>query len=194
MEDRLKLPLSFSPAALRQDLDRLRSDAWIEHFVKQNYDGDWSAIALRMPASAVGMHPIASICAHGGDQDWVDAPLLANSPAFREVLAAFHCPLESVRLMRLAPGSDIKQHRDPDLAFEDGSVRLHVPVQTNPRVEFYLNDQQVVMAAGECWYLRLSDPHRVSNHGDCDRVHIVIDARVNSWLEELFRESGAFEG
>jgi hypothetical protein len=38
------------------------------------------------------------------------------------------------------------------------------------------------MAPGECWYLRLSDPHRVANRGETDRVHLLIDCRVNDWL------------
>ena len=60
-----------------------------------------------------------------------------------------------------------------------------MPVVTNPHVEFYLNGSRVVMDEGECWYLRLSDPHRVANRGEVDRVHLVIDGRVNDWVTEL---------
>jgi hypothetical protein len=38
------------------------------------------------------------------------------------------------------------------------------------------------MAPGSAWYLRLSDPHSVSNNGAADRVHLVIDALANDWL------------
>jgi hypothetical protein len=38
------------------------------------------------------------------------------------------------------------------------------------------------MKEGECWYLRLSDPHSVSNKGNKDRIHLVIDIEVNSWF------------
>ena len=38
--------------------------------------------------------------------------------------------------MRLAPGSVIKEHRDHDLCFEDGMVRIHIPVVTNAGVDF----------------------------------------------------------
>ena len=41
---------------------------------------------------------------------------------------------------------------------------------------------RVVLSEGECWYLRLSDPHSVENNGQSDRVHLVIDAKVNPWL------------
>ena len=178
--DRLRLKLRFDPRRLAEDLDRLRDVSWTEHFVKQNYDGDWSAIALRAKAGAT--HPIMMICSDPTATAFADTPLLAGTPYFREALAAFACPLRAVRLMRLAPGSIIKEHRDDDLSFEQGTVRLHVPVITNPEVEFRLNGSRVVMAAGSAWYLRLSDPHSVANRGRTDRVHLVIDAVANDWL------------
>ena len=88
--------------------------------------------------------------------------------------------------MRLAPGSVIKEHRDHDLSFEQGMVRIHIPVVTNEGVDFRLNGLRCVMPAGSSWYLRLSDPHSVANRGADDRVHLVIDAGVNDWVAALF--------
>lgn len=181
--DRLRLPLDFDPARLKADLDGLTGIAWTSHFVTQNYEGDWSVIALRAPADA--RHPIRMIVSEPGCTDFIDTPALAASPYFRQVLAAFACPLLAVRLMRLAPDSTIKEHHDNDLSFEQGTVRIHVPVATNDEVEFCLNGVRCVMPAGSAWYLRLSDPHSVANHGPTDRVHMVIDAAVNGWIEGL---------
>lgn len=209
MNDRLKLPLRFDPERLAADLARLEasalenpaledsafgdpvlaSSAWIDHFVTQNYEGSWSALPLRGPAGE--SHPIRMIYPNPTCRDFVDTPLLERCPYFREVLAAFGSPLQSVRLMRLAAGSVIKEHSDHDLAFEHGVVRLHIPVVTNPAVEFYLNHEPVVMRAGECWYLRLSDPHSARNGGDADRVHMVIDAAVDERMRELLERAGA---
>lgn len=184
--DRLRLALAFDPGRLAADLDRLREVVWTEHFVKQNYDGDWSVIPLRAAIGAT--HPIMMIYSDPAATVFADTPLLGRTPYFREALAAFQCDLRAVRLMRLAGGSVIKEHRDGDLAFEQGTVRLHVPVITNPRVDFRLNGSRVVMAAGSTWYLRLSDPHSVTNRGETDRVHLVIDAVANDWLgAELVR-------
>jgi Aspartyl/Asparaginyl beta-hydroxylase len=119
-------------------------------------------------------------------QSFVDTPLLEHCPGFRAVLAAFDCPLRTVRLMRLTPGSVINEHTDVDLSFEDGMVRIHIPVTTNEDVAFHLNGSRVVLEAGTAWYLRLSDPHRVANRGSTDRVHLVVDANVNAWVEALF--------
>ena len=187
--DRLRLPLDFDPARLAADMEAIAGAGWISHFVTQNYEGAWSVLPLRAQAGA--RHPIQMIYSNPAATAFEDTPLLAEAPYFRAVLAGFACPLQAVRLMRLAPGSTIKEHRDHDLRYEDGTVRLHIPVVTNPAVDFRLNGIRCVMAAGTCWYLRLSDPHSVSNRGPADRVHLVIDAAVNGWLTDLFDRAAA---
>jgi mannose-6-phosphate isomerase-like protein (cupin superfamily) len=189
MHDRLKLPLRFDPGAMHRDLERLESDEWIDHFVKQNYTGGWSVVPLR--ASANAKHPVMMIYSDPSCKEFVDTPLLNRCPYFQQILGAFQCDLESVRLMKLTPGSVIKEHRDHDLSFEDGRVRIHIPVKTNPQVEFILGGVRVVLEEGDCWYLRLSEPHKVSNFGPSDRIHLVIDAGVNDWIRELFSSAAA---
>jgi Aspartyl/Asparaginyl beta-hydroxylase len=185
--DRLRLPLAFDPALLARDLRRLASVAWIDHFVSQNYDGNWSVIPLRGKAGAT--HPVMMIYSDPTAVAFEDAPLLRECPYFRTVLESFECPLRAVRLMRLTPGSRIKEHTDLDLSIEEGTARIHIPVVTNPGVEFYLNGARVLMEAGSAWYLRLSDPHSVHNKGDCDRVHMVLDAVANDWMRAMFESA-----
>lgn len=180
--DRVRLPLRFDPKPLVADLAALRVEDWTEHFVKQNYDGEWSAIALRAAAGAT--HPVQLIYSPPGATDFVDTPWCARMPAFAAVIAAFACPVLAVRLMRLAPGSVIKQHRDHDLDAQQGVARIHVPVVTSDGVDFRLNGSRVEMAPGETWYLRLADPHSVANHGKIARVHLVLDVVVDDWLAE----------
>jgi len=190
--DRLCLPLTFDPDRLQRDLARVTESDWIRHFVRQNYEGNWSVLALRCPATA--RHPIQMIYSDPTCQSFADTPLLGTSPYFQEVLAAFACPLRSVRLMRLTPGSIIKEHTDLDLDFAEGKIRLHIPIVTNDAVEFYLNQTRVRLEPGTCWYLRLSDPHRVVNGGTSERVHLVIDAEVNDWVTDLFRAAETGSG
>ena len=184
MQDRIKLPFQFDVQKLQADLQRVEQMGWMEHFVKQNYTGDWSVIPLRGPADA--QHPVMMIYSDPACTTYGPTPFLEQGPYFQEVLAQFPCELQAVRLMKLTVRSVIKEQRDHDLDYAQGYVRIHIPVVTNPDVEFYLNNQRVIMNEGECWYLRLSDPHRVSNRGSVDRVHLVIDAVVNDWLRELF--------
>ncbi|HEX3675082.1 MAG TPA: aspartyl/asparaginyl beta-hydroxylase domain-containing protein [Rhizomicrobium sp.] len=187
LPDRLRLPFSFDPAGLARDLAVAEAGGWRHHFVRQNYEGDWSVIALR--ASAAATHPSQMINADPRATTFRDLPVLADCAHFRAAIAAVQAPLRAVRLMRLTPGSVIKEHTDPDLGFEDGAVRIHVPIVTNRHVDFRLNGARVTMEAGSAWYLRLSDPHTVRNDGDTDRVHLVIDAVVNEWMTEMFATS-----
>ena len=187
LPDRLRLPFDFDPALLARDLEGLRAVGWIKHYVQQNYDGDWSVIPLRGVAGAT--HPLRMIYSDPAATAFENTPFLACCAYFREVLAAFRCPVQCVRLMRLTPGSVIKEHNDLDLDARRGVARVHIPVITNPEVAFELNRRRVEMTPGSVWYLRLSDPHRVANNGASDRVHLVIDLEVNDWLRGLLDEA-----
>jgi hypothetical protein len=183
LPDRVRLPFAFDPCFLVRDLRSLSRFDWIRHFVPQNYEGEWSVIPLRGKTGA--RHPVAMIYSDPTATAFEDTPMLRGCSYFREVLGSFACPLRSVRLMRLGPGSVIKEHTDLDLSVEGETARVHIPVITNPGVEFYLNGSRVVLEAGSAWYLRLSDPHSVHNKSESDRVHMVIDATVNDWLRDL---------
>jgi len=53
-----EIPRPVAPAArlrsglLARDLANLSAVEWIDHFVKQNYEGDWSVLPLRCSAGA----------------------------------------------------------------------------------------------------------------------------------------------
>ena len=183
LPDRLRLPLQFDAAALAADFARLEAGEWTAHFVPENYAGEWDVLPLRAPRGA--SHPILRITSNPGTTAWDDTEFLAACPAFRAVLDAIPAELTAARLMRLGPGSEIREHRDEDLAAEHGMVRLHAPVLTNSNVDFRVNGRRVDMAAGELWYLRLADPHRVTNAGTCPRVHLVVDCVLGAELAAL---------
>lgn len=183
--DRVRLPLRFDVAAMRVDLATLEAMDWTAHFVTSNYSGQWDVLPLRAQAGAV--HPVMMIYSDPTVSDWVDTPMLAHAPALAAAIAAFDCRVEAARLMRLTPGSAIHEHRDHDLDAAEGRARIHVPVTSNPQVSFLLNGTAVAMLPGEAWYLRLADPHAVRNDGPSDRVHLVLDVRVNAWLAGMLK-------
>jgi hypothetical protein len=181
--DRVKLPLALDGAALEADLRRIEARDWTRHVVRQNYRGDWDVLPLRHAAGET--HPIRQAMPVPGAIAHVDSPLLAGASYIGSVLTRLRCSLRNVRLMRLTAGSAILEHCDPGMNAESGLVRLHAPIRTGGRVSFRVNGTPVVMAPGELWYLRLSDPHAVDNDDAVDRVHLVIDAEVNDWLEAM---------
>ncbi len=181
----LRLPFHFCPNRLHKDIDRIQDDEWVRHFNTDDYDGDWNGVALRGPAWAT--HPIQALIPAA--EEWVDTPVLERCQYFAGVLDHFKCPLLSVRLLRLGVGSVIKEHTDYQLSLEDGEVRIHIPVVTNPGVEFFLNGKRVILREGEAWYLNFSLPHRIANRGSTDRIHLVVDCTVNEWLLSTFKSA-----
>jgi hypothetical protein len=178
----VKLPFQFDPAALKADLKHILPEEWVPHFNNQIYEGKWTGAALR----AVGGRTKQLYSDPNLRSDCEDTELLGRCPYYRQVLATFQCHLQSARLLQLAPRSHIREHQDPWLDYEHGEVRLHIPVQTDPEVRFYLEGERVVMEEGECWYLNLTGRHKVDNFSDTPRIHLVIDCQVNDWLSALF--------
>lgn len=183
--DRIQLPFIFDIHRLQSEVKNLIDVEWISHFVKQNYEGNWSVIPLTAREGLT--HPIQMAAAIPGDYDFVPTPFLELCPYIQTVLDGFETEKCSVRLMKLTAGSEIKEHRDYDL--DEGEVRVHIPIFTNEKVSFFVNNTKVKMQEGECWYLRLSDPHRVINEGQTDRIHLVMDLKVNDWLCEVLSEA-----
>lgn len=185
----LKLPFEFDSERLLAGLERIRTDEWVPHYNERDFGGVWSGVALRSGSgSATDLIVSPAVSA-----PFRDTPLLDRHPVFREVLERFPCTLKAVRLLVLAPGSFIREHSDNGLGFEDGEVRIHVPIKTNPSVEFYVCGERMALKEGGCYYLNVNLPHRVSNRGTADRVHLVIDAEVDDWVREIFAASSPIE-
>lgn len=180
MQATFRLSVTFDAARLQADLDNIVGGDYVPHFNTRTYEGDWSAVPLRsVGGRADHIYPDPT-----AKQAFADTPLLERCPYVREILAYFACPQQAVRFLRLKAGSIVKPHRDYELGFEDGEVRLHIPVRTNPDVVFLLDGKRVVMREGECWYNDFNLVHSVENRGASDRVHLVIDCVVNDWLRE----------
>jgi hypothetical protein len=180
----LRLSPTFDTALLQQDLALICSDEWVSHFNHTSAETGWSCVSLR---------------AVGGDQRHIipfdhqafeDTPVLQRCSYFREVIDDFCCEKKSVRLMALAPGADIKPHRDPGTSLSQGLARLHIPVQTSAEVEFLVEGEAVYFAPGQTWYLDASCEHAVVNRSKQARIHLVMDCVRNLWLESLFAQAG----
>ena len=181
---RLDVPVDL--ASLRQEVASL-PPRWTAHFQKAHTVGDWTVLPLRtLGGNAEEALPFA--LGHAA-QEYRATPLLAQCPAIARFLDALGAPVMSARLLKLAPGAMIKAHRDPDLAFESGEARLHVPVFTNPDVLFLIDNERVVMEAGTCWYINANLLHQVANRGASERIHLVIDCIVDDGLRRRFADA-----
>lgn len=188
----LQLKKYFDAATMQAEVNRLTETWWKEHYNKKHYEGSWSVIPLRSaggdPENVYSLHVSAN-----NNITYNDTPLLEQCPYIQSVIRFFQCEKTSVRLMKLNAGAVIKEHTDHEMSFEDGEARFHIPVVTNEKVDFFILDEKIPMKEGECWYLNLSLKHRVTNAGNTDRIHLVIDCLVNDWVKELFGGEAAIK-
>ena len=185
--DRVKLPFQF-------DVQRIIDEVYqmpMNNFIYYN------VIPLRSPAHFVDPSlptpPSTEDYADGSWTDWLDTQELKSSPYLTEVVDMFkqHTKVTLVRVLRLAAGNIVKEHTDPTLGLEipKSVIRLTIPIINAPGVEFYLNNEIVPMKPGECWYMRLTDPHRVINNSTEDRINLTIDMIPNDWVQSLIKGS-----
>lgn len=180
-----RLPLAIDKEKLEHDLAICLSENWKEHFNTRDYSGEWSVIALRSQTGHA-----QDIYAQDSQAPFVDTSLMAKCNYFRELVDAFQFEKETVRLLRLKPGSVIHEHRDIGLAYRFDCFRLHIPVRTAAEVAFIVGGENLPMQKGECWYADFDLPHSVKNDSTEERIHLVIDGKRNAWSDEFFASAG----
>ncbi|OXB00060.1 aspartyl/asparaginyl beta-hydroxylase domain-containing protein [Flavobacterium pectinovorum] len=179
-----KLPISFSIDKLQKEFAICENDLWTPHFNTNRYEGNWTSVSLRSQSGLV--NDITSFA----NTEHKNTNLLDRCHYFKEIMDWFQCEKEAVRLLRLGPGSEIKEHVDNDTSYEDGFFRIHIPIITNEEVFFYVDKKRVPMKMGECWYANFQLPHSVENKSTEPRIHLTLDCIRNDWSDKLFAEMG----
>jgi hypothetical protein len=172
-----RLPVTVDLPLLLQALGAIGKDDWHSHFNSDYYAGDWSGVALISAADAL------TELSPGRGETLLRAPW-RQDVRWQQGLRGLPLEIVCARLLRLGPGGRIHEHRDYDLGEPDADLRLHIPLLSPPQVDFLLDGQRMPMAAGECWFLDLSRPHRVDNRDTQARIHLVLDCRPGAWLEQ----------
>lgn len=178
------------------DVEMARTEAlavpdvvWRTHFNSGYHNGLWQAIALRGSAFAMidivpGEYPLDS---------FQNNAMMESCPALAQLVAQMSCAQKSVRIMRLASGGVIREHVDAGVSLASGEARLHIVLKSDEHTHFYVDQKRVPMRVGECWYVDVSRPHRVTNTGPNDRIHLVIDCVANPWLLNAIDQSDGGE-
>ena len=80
----------------------------------------------------------------------------------------------NAQVAMLAPGDDIPEHEDFGPTLEV-SHRVHVPLETHPDVQFWVDGEQISLAVGEAYELDNLRRHRVLNASPVRRIHLIVD-------------------
>lgn len=169
---------------LQQEMLLLAAQPWCKHVNQRDYQGDWDVLPLRCAAEHQKAHPILQSFSIANQTIWQDLPALQQSPVLHKFIQNLPCEVKSVRLMRLQPGAVIKPHKDEGLAAELGEARLHLPLQSDEELYFYVAGHRVPMQPGELWYINANETHWVEHKGQHARINLVIDCVANAWLSE----------
>lgn len=176
----LRLPIRFDADALAAEVRALPPSAWAPH-----------------PTGFVGNEAVRLVTPGGELTDELEGPMaptehLRRCAYVRQVMAELAAVWGRSRFMGLGAGAEVPSHIDTHYYWRT-HLRIHIPVITNPGVQFTCGDETVHMAAGECWVFDSFRWHDVQNKGSQQRIHLVIDTVGGGRLPALMAaaESGA---
>jgi hypothetical protein len=202
----LKLSLPDFTELCQSISDKLLSEGveYQNHYSKYNKSKSWGAISLRgysQDPTFIENPKCMNDKWHkeheGENFELQDTEMRALFPEVEKILEHIPGVYHRIRFMRLKPGGgELQRHTDqvePDAGVRDEKlIRLHVPIKTNPQVEFSAwncdgEKRSTNMVQGSTWYLDIRKPHTAINHGDDERIHLVIDVESNEKLRALLR-------
>jgi hypothetical protein len=175
----VKLPLKFDLERMVHEASQFEESVWQPH---------------------PGKHPGNSalpLISHGGQNNddfsgrMQETPHLQKCEYIRQVCANFGEVLGRSRLMRLAGGSEVPIHVDAIYHWHR-HVRIHIPIITNEQVIFHCGTREVNMKAGECWLFDSWRNHKVVNHSEETRIHLVLDTAGSSRFWDIVDNTLAY--
>ncbi|MCO4770405.1 MAG: aspartyl/asparaginyl beta-hydroxylase domain-containing protein [Deltaproteobacteria bacterium] len=158
--------LSWDPSLLQADLARFQESDW----EAMHYSDKWKQIMVAHP---------------NGEGGTTLHPRMADCPTLQAVFDAFPGKLLDASIASLAPGGSVGEHRDISGGTPMGVGRFHVPIVSDPGVEFYVSGKKLYLAPGETWNLDTSYPHWLQNLSDITRVHLIVDVELTPQVKEM---------
>ncbi len=149
-----------------------------EHFLKHKGDhsGGWGAIGL----ITFGGDPENDLVTN---EDLKPTRLLSKCPEVEKILNLLPGDKERVRFMEVQPRSRVFWHYDNGETIDEldykKNVRLHMPIFTNEQVEMNICHNKIKWEEGKIYYGDFSFPHMIHNKSDKNRIHLVIDLKIN---------------
>jgi len=122
------------------------------------------------------------------NQDLIDLVM----PIVNEVVDLYDGKYGRIWLAKLPAGKMIPLHNDgfdffkknkfSDYYYLQSVYRVHIPLVTNEKVIFTVNNEKKHLRVGEAWDMNQRPLHTVENNSDKDRIHLVIDVLPYKWL------------
>jgi len=172
----LQLPILFDADRLAEEVAAIPESAWRGH--PKGFPGNDALTLITNDGDP-------NSDARGGAM--APTPYLLACPYLMQVLETLGGTWGRSRLMRLSGDSEVTPHVDTDYYWRD-HMRVHVPIVTQPTVRFICGDEEVNMAAGECWIFDTWTLHSVHNDATRSRIHLVADTVGGGELLSLMEQ------
>ncbi len=177
---------TFDVARLQSELaEVLEHHEVIPHYRPYLATG-WGAVTLVGPNGDPTDHRSIQV-AKVGNTEYQKTPAMRYTPYIEEIVSQFPGGRCRVRLMQLQAGRRINWHHDGNLFGLDHQLaRFHIPIVTNPDVHWQICHEDCHWEEGRLYFLDNSFPHRLTNGGREDRIHLVFDIEVSPELLQWF--------
>lgn len=167
----------------KEYLNILKKEKFHSHF-SGAFNGSWGAIGL----ITYGGDPYTDMIQEG--KKLLPTRLLNQSEYIKNLLNRIPGEKDRVRFMEVKPNTHVYWHYDnnesiDDLNFEQ-NARLHLPIITSKKVKLLLCNQNTQWEEGKLYYGDFSFPHSIYNGSNINRIHLIIDVKVNNELLKLF--------
>lgn len=170
----VRLPVTFDTGKLLEEFLSIDASLWGSRGGRVGVHVQAEAIFLRGYAPADGNMPIE-------DRD-VAASLPFTMQLIRQLLKAQ--PMRCL-FAKLKPNGKVPIHIDNGEYFEK-TIRIHIPVITNPQAIMIADGQRFHMRVGEVWALNNSGTHGVLNENEkLARTHLICDYLPSEHLLSL---------
>jgi hypothetical protein len=201
----LLLQENYDKERLKKEVDKLRDLYVQKRYVpgkssKKLYDNTvgWKGIPLRNSTGDITPKGLR----FGGSENisfkcHVDTIYLKKSAYIQKILndirKIFKTEIGLVRILKLDKHGKIAPHRDGN---RDGKIdsntgfgktvyRLHIPIITDNKVIFTIDNIDYNLKEGNLYYTDVSKVHSVVNGSSKDRIHIVIDVKVTDEIKSI---------
>lgn len=172
----------------QQRLIEAYHEAERQHEFTKKAFGGWSSLPLRSLGGMTGKEASSAAGKHASSDANLFEDTVVMPDYIRELIDEIGqgAGVLKVRLMRLEANRTIGEHKD---AFSPGPevARLHIPVITNPEVEFQVNRKPYRMHVGRLYCIDVSKLHAVFNKGTEDRIHLVFDLCINADIRKKLK-------
>ena len=148
----------------------------------------WYGLPLRSANGVVGFKGVRSKNENNSPDPNIYKDTELMTPTIRKMLDELKTPILKVRILKLKAYQGISYHVDK---FQGGSnvMRLHYPLITNSKIEFFIGETSYYMTANNLWYANVRKQHKVMNNSGKDRIHLVIDIERTPDFDKKFEKN-----